>query len=83
MKIQFKLSIIAGNATTVLFQAVSRNSFTEYQYHNTILSLIFGHIVSLLANSIIPDQTAPTEQSDQGLHCLPMHQQFYMHNASL
>ena len=23
------------------------------------------------ANSVDPDQTAPKEQSDQGLHCLP------------
>ena len=25
------------------------------------------------ANSTDPDQTAPGEQSDQGLHCLPFH----------
>ena len=25
------------------------------------------------ANSADPDQTAPEEQSDQGLHCLPFH----------
>ena len=25
------------------------------------------------ANSVDPDQTAPEEQSDQGLHCLPFH----------
>ena len=25
------------------------------------------------ANSVDPDQTAPQEQSDQGLHCLPFH----------
>ena len=24
-------------------------------------------------NSADPDQTAPKEQSDQGLHCLPFH----------
>ena len=24
-----------------------------------------------MANSVDPDQTAPLEQSDQGLHCLP------------
>ena len=24
------------------------------------------------ANSVDPDQTAPKEQSDQGLHCLPI-----------
>ena len=26
-----------------------------------------------LANSADPDQTAPLEQFDQGLHCLPRH----------
>ena len=26
------------------------------------------------ANSVDPDQTAPWEQSDQGLHCLPLNQ---------
>ena len=26
------------------------------------------------ANSVDPDHTAPKEQSDQGLHCLPYHQ---------
>ena len=26
----------------------------------------------ILANSADPDQTAPMEQSDQGLHCLQM-----------
>ena len=25
------------------------------------------------ANSVDPDQTAPKEQSDQGLHCLQFH----------
>ena len=25
------------------------------------------------ANNADPDQTAPKEQSDQGLHCLPFH----------
>ena len=25
------------------------------------------------ANIADPDQTAPKEQSDQGLHCLPLH----------
>ena len=25
------------------------------------------------ANNVDPDQTAPEEQSDQGLHCLPVH----------
>ena len=29
---------------------------------------------SHLANSVYPDQTAPREQSDQGLHCLPSNQ---------
>ena len=29
----------------------------------------------ILTNSVDPDQTAPKEQSDQGLHCLPSHQQ--------
>ena len=24
-----------------------------------------------MANSVVPDQTAPQEQSDLGLHCLP------------
>ena len=28
------------------------------------------------ANSADPDQTAPKEQSDQGLHCLPFHKLF-------
>ena len=28
------------------------------------------------ANSADPDQTAPKEQSDQGLHSLPFHQVF-------
>ena len=26
-----------------------------------------------MANSVDPDQTAPEEQSDLGLHCLPRH----------
>ena len=29
------------------------------------------------ANSVDPDQTAPQEQSDQGLHCLPFLKQFF------
>ena len=28
---------------------------------------------ALQKNSADPDQTAPKEQSDLGLHCLPMH----------
>ena len=33
------------------------------------------------ANSADPDQTAPEEQSDQGLHCLPFHYfRKHMHN---
>ena len=28
------------------------------------------------ANSVDPDQTAPMEQFDQGLHCLPFSQYF-------
>ena len=27
-------------------------------------------MLSQLANSVVPDQTAPEEQSGQGLHCL-------------
>ena len=32
--------------------------------------------IEFLANGADPDQTAPKEQSDQGLHCLlrPLHQ---------
>ena len=32
-------------------------------------------------NSADPDQTAPKEQSDQGLHCLPFPQVFYEGNT--
>ena len=34
---------------------------------------------SLLTNSVDPDQTAPKEQSDQGLHCLPYMQYICPH----
>ena len=34
----------------------------------------------MLANSADPDQTAPKEQSDQGLHCL--HRNVYGNNCS-
>ena len=29
------------------------------------------------ANCVAPDQTAPKEQSDQGLHCLPFIMQYF------
>ena len=32
-----------------------------------------------LANSEDPDQTTQNAASDQGLHCLPLIQQFYTH----
>ena len=38
---------------------------------------------SLLANSVDPDQTAPKEQSDQGLHCLPYMKYIWPHRQIL
>ena len=36
-----------------------------------VYSMIFNiQTDTVLANSVDPDQTAPEEQSDQGLHCL-------------
>ena len=37
-------------------------------------SVIMGRcFIKMLPNSTDPDQTAPKEQSDQGLHCLLLH----------
>ena len=36
-----------------------------------------------LANSIDPDQTPQNAASDQGLHCLPVIQQFYKHSQAV
>ena len=33
--------------------------------------------IKTLTNSADPDQTAPKEQSDLGLHCLPFHPSFF------
>ena len=37
-----------------------------------LLMQVFLKILSGMANSVDPDQTAPSEQSDLGLHCLHM-----------
>ena len=34
---------------------------------------VCGKIAGGIGNNVDPDQTAPKEQSDQGLHCLPKH----------
>ena len=36
-----------------------------------------------LANSAEPDQTPRDAASDQGLHCLPLIQQFYAHSQAV
>ena len=45
----------------------ARHCISQNSYYNTI---ILPKDVYEMVNSADPDQTAPLEQSDQGLHCL-------------
>ena len=42
--------------------------------------LLFVLAHTHLSNSVDPDRTPQKAASDQGLHCLPLTQQFYTHS---
>ena len=50
----------------------------EFEYYSRLVSIIMMQIFhsSPCGNSVDPDQTAPKEQSDQGLHFLPFQGSF-------
>ena len=41
------------------------------------MTLTIGTLLRAYVNNVEPDQTAPKEQSDQDLHCLPFCQLFF------
>ena len=46
--------------------------------HNVRICLV--NTVLVLTNSVDPDQTPRSAASDQGLHCLPPTEQFWIHH---
>ena len=51
------------------------DNFTEFLFTVNVLKFHTHKCLTKwhYANSAEPDQSAPKEQSDQGLHCLPFH----------
>ena len=47
----------------------------------TVLSLYLDR--QTIANSVDSDQMPQTAVSDQGLHCLPLIQQYYIHSQAV
>ena len=43
-----------------------------YIYIYIYICHLLGILEVIFANSVVPGQTAPPEQSDQGPHCLPV-----------
>ena len=55
-----------------------QDKFWGVHFDQTVLTLRFLDRQAL-ANRVDPDQTPQNAASDQGLHCLPLNQQFYHH----
>ena len=50
--------------------AYSLSTLTNFNLNTSTLNVMLYTTPGQIANSEGPDQTAPQEQSDQGLHCL-------------
>ena len=57
------------NMRTETFSTL-RNFLKVWPINTTCSAEIFQYLAGRQINSADPDQTAPKEQSDQGLHCL-------------
>ena len=54
-----------------------------FENKTTVLTLCIRTYRQTLANSVDPDQTPQNAVSDQGLHYLPLIQQFYTYSQAV